>query len=251
MSNPDEIRRDIERTRAELSENINALGDRSNPRNIARSQVDKVKEGATSLKERVFGSPRDPYDDGAVGELGDRVTGAAHDVRDAAGGLVHDARDTVAGVAHDAQDAVTGAVGDARDMVADAPNLVRRRTRGNPLAAGLVAVGIGALLGSLLPSSRREQEAAAQIKEAAEPFTDGVKEMARDMRDHLQPQAEEALGELKEVAQEAMGVVQEEAVHAKETVVEQAKESTEHVRSDAQGAVDETRDDARQVRDDL
>ena len=65
-NSPEEIRRDIERTRAELSDNVNALGDGANPANVARRQVDKVKDGAASLKHRVFGDPHDPWDDGAV-----------------------------------------------------------------------------------------------------------------------------------------------------------------------------------------
>ena len=39
-SNPDEIRADIERTRAELSRNVDTLGDTVNPKNIATRQVD-------------------------------------------------------------------------------------------------------------------------------------------------------------------------------------------------------------------
>lgn len=240
MSNPEEIRRDIERTRAELSENVNALGDRSNPKNIARSQVDKVKDGAAGLKERVFGSPYDPQDGGAVGHVGDRVSGVAHDARDAVTGAAYDARDAVAGAAHD-----------ARDLVADAPDQIRTRTRGNPLAAGLVAAGIGALIGGLLPASRQERDAAHQLKEAAEPLTDGIKEMAGEVKEHLQPEVEQAVGGLKETAQEAVEHVQEDAVRAKDDVTAQAKDSADHVRGDAQSAADDTRSDIEQARDNM
>ena len=75
-NSPEEIRRDIERTRAELSDNVNALGDGANPANVARRQVDKVKDGAASLKHRVFGDPHDPWDDGAVGDVQTRAAGA-------------------------------------------------------------------------------------------------------------------------------------------------------------------------------
>ena len=43
-NDPDQIRADIERTRAELSHNVDTLGDTVNPRNIASRQVDKVKD---------------------------------------------------------------------------------------------------------------------------------------------------------------------------------------------------------------
>ena len=67
---PEEIRRDIERTRAELSDNVNALGDSAKPGNIAREQVDNLRGKAAELKAKVFGDPNDPWDDGAVGGAG-------------------------------------------------------------------------------------------------------------------------------------------------------------------------------------
>ena len=74
-SNPDDIRRDIERTRADLSHNVNALADQANPANIARRQVDRVTGGARDLKTRIFGDPHDPWDDGAVGDVQHRAAG--------------------------------------------------------------------------------------------------------------------------------------------------------------------------------
>jgi uncharacterized protein DUF3618 len=41
---------------------------------------------------------------------------------------------------------------------------VRRRTEGNPLAAGLIAFGLGWLTASLLPASKREQQLADEAK---------------------------------------------------------------------------------------
>ena len=61
-SNPDEIRADIERTRAELSRNVDTLGDTVNPKNIATRQVDRVKDRARDLRDSIMGSPDDPYD---------------------------------------------------------------------------------------------------------------------------------------------------------------------------------------------
>ena len=73
---PDAIRADIERTRAELSYNVDALADTANPKKIAERQVDKVKGAAISVKERIMGSD-DPYDEGKIGDakaaVSDRV----------------------------------------------------------------------------------------------------------------------------------------------------------------------------------
>ncbi len=221
MSNPEEIRRDIERTRAELSDNVNALGDSTSPSNIARGQVDKVRESAASLKERVFGAPEDPYDDGVVGNARSAV-------------------DDVAGNA-------AGVVAEARDAVSDAPRKVRSGTRGNPVAAGLIALGIGALVGGLIPTSRREHEAVQQLKDASEPLMDEVKQMAMEAKDKLQPLAQEAAESVKGIAQDAGEQVKQDATQAKDRVADQARSSAETVRGDAQDAVEETKQDAQKT----
>ena len=63
-NDPDEIRADIERTRAELSDNVDALADTANPKNIARRQASRVKQAAVGVKEHIMGSSDDPYDSG-------------------------------------------------------------------------------------------------------------------------------------------------------------------------------------------
>ena len=210
MSNPDEIRRDIENTRAELSDNVNALEVRGNPANIARGQVDKVKGRVNDLKENVFGSPDDPSDDGMAGEAADRISGA---------------------------------VDDTRQAVANAPRQVKNRTRGNPIAAGLIAAGVGALIGGLIPTSRVEQQTAQDLKEAAEPLAEEVKGMAQDAAQRLQPKAQEAAESVGQVAMDAVDTVKAEASQAADTVTDEAKEAGEKVKADAQGAAQETRDD--------
>jgi gas vesicle protein len=77
MSNdPDQIRREIERTRSELSDNVNALGDKVNPGSIAKRQVGRVRGAATSVKEAVLGSDSDPTDTGVAGTVSDAVSDA-------------------------------------------------------------------------------------------------------------------------------------------------------------------------------
>ena len=75
-NDPDQIRREIERTRSDLSDNVNALGDKVNPGSIAKRQVGKVRGAAVSVKEAVLGSDSDPTDNGVAGTVGDTVTGA-------------------------------------------------------------------------------------------------------------------------------------------------------------------------------
>ena len=224
MSTPEEIRQEIERTRAELSENVNALGDSASPSNIARGQVDKVKEGAAGLKERVFGSPDDRYDDGLMGDARSRLS--------------------------DSGDNAAGMVSDARQAVSDAPQQLKSGTRGNPIAAGLIAMGIGALIGGLIPASQKETEAAAQLKEAAEPLVDQAKQMANEAKDNLQPVVQDAVGSMKSVAKDAGDNVKQDAVQAKDEVTDEAKTSADNVKGDAQHAADRTKQDAQQTAQD-
>ena len=79
MSNdPEQIRREIERTRTELSENVNALGDKVNPGSIAKRQAGRVRGAAASVKDAVLGSASDAADTGqrVAGNVGDAVADA-------------------------------------------------------------------------------------------------------------------------------------------------------------------------------
>ena len=75
-NDPDEIRADIERTRAALSDNVDDLAESVKPKNVAGRQVGKVKEAASNLKERVMGSDDDDYSGSAVGTVGDKAYSA-------------------------------------------------------------------------------------------------------------------------------------------------------------------------------
>ena len=73
MSNdPEQIRREIERTRSELSDNVNALGDKVHPGSIAERQVVCVRGAAISVKDAVQGSAGT-----AAGTAGEAVADAS------------------------------------------------------------------------------------------------------------------------------------------------------------------------------
>jgi gas vesicle protein len=77
-SDPDQIRREIERTRTGLSDNVNALGDKVNPGSIARRQAGRVRGAATSVKDAVLGSAADAAGTGqqVATTMGDAVSNA-------------------------------------------------------------------------------------------------------------------------------------------------------------------------------
>lgn len=198
-SDPDAIRADIEQTRANLSRDVNALGEAVAPSTMARRQVDKVKDKAVGVKDRVMGSASD---------AGDSASHLAHDVGDSASGMVH-------------------AVG---DKAGDAKVAARRKTQGNPMAAGLVALGAGWLLGSLMPATQKEKELAQTAKDKAEPALQEAQAVAKETADHLKEPAQRAATSVKETAQDAVSHVKSEAQVAAQDVRASAADSTDTVK---------------------
>ncbi|HEX6758207.1 MAG TPA: DUF3618 domain-containing protein [Propionibacteriaceae bacterium] len=214
-NDPDEIRADIERTRAALSDDVDELAESVKPRNVAGRQVGKVKEAASNLKERVMGSDDDDYSGSAVGTVGDRA---------------YAAKDAVADKAYAARDTVSEKASDAREAVRQAPSRMKRTAQGNPLAAGVVAFGLGMLVSSLIPSSERERQAVSQLQENLEPVKEKASEVARDIGEGLRPAAQEAAESVRTTAQEGVESVKQEGQSAAADVKDQAQASKETVR---------------------
>ncbi len=207
---PEVLRAEIERTRMDLSRDVDALGEAASPGNVARRQVDKARDrvrgAGHSLKEKVMGSD-DPWDD----EPG--LTGRASDAVDQVGSQVGD-------LAGSAKDAVTGA-----------PAAARRQTRGNPMAAGVVALAAGWLVGSLLPSSAKERELSTTAKENVQDsgVVEEARSVAQDVVEQVKPQAQEAVDAVKETAGQSAEHVKDEARSATEDVKASAQDSKETV----------------------
>lgn len=211
-NDPDEIRADIERTRATLSDDVDDLAESVKPKSVARRQVDKVKDAAGSLKDRVMGSDEDDYSSSST--VGDKASAA----KDAVADKAYAARDTVSEKASDAADAVRGA-----------PTTLKRKAQGNPLAAGMIAFGLGMLVSSLIPSSEKERQAVSQLQENLEPVKQKAAEVAQDVGESLKPAAQEAAESVKTTAQEGVESVKQEGQSAAQDVKDQAQDSKDTV----------------------
>lgn len=193
-NDPNRIRADIERTRAGLSRDVDTLTETANPKNIAGRQADRVKGAVRNVRDHVMGAPEDPYDSGSLG--------------DAAGELKR-----------------KGST--AADTVADAPDRVRQRARGNPLAAGMIAFGIGWLISSAIPSSKSEQQAAERLQQKAEPLKEQLTETAQELGDQLREPAREAAESVKSSAGDAVSTVKQEGQIAKDEVTDEVRSAQE------------------------
>ena len=205
MSNqsPDEIRADIEATRRRLDADVDAVAEKVTPENVVDRQKTKARNKVQNVKESIMGSADDA-----------RSTGS--DVR--------------ASVAERADQ--------AREAVSDAPSAARARTRGNPMAAGLIALGAGWLLGSLLPATQKEQEAAesaaARLQPHAQKATSSVKSTAGDIAEDLKEPAQKAAQSVKDTARSGAQDVKSQSQQEAERLKGSAQDSADSVKSTAQ-----------------
>jgi len=216
-SDPDVIRRQIEDTRANLSYEVDALNEKVNPTRVVDRRVGKAKSTVGGLKDRVFG--------------------AAHDTGNHAGGAASDAASSVQGAASSAAGNVQSAAHSAMGAVQQAPDTIQRQAQGNPMAAGLIAFGVGWLVSSLLPTSEKEKQLAAQaesaVKDHSQPLVDQAKNVAQEIGDNLKPLAQDAVESVKSTAQEGVQTVKAEGQSAAQDVQGQAQDSRQTVQGHA------------------
>jgi uncharacterized protein YjbJ (UPF0337 family) len=190
----EELKRDIEHTRQDLGGTLDAIGDRVSPKQIVRRRTERARRALTSVRESVMGSA-DSARDGTQ-----KIAGQAGEV---AGNVTQSVADT------------------ARN----APEAVVRQTRGNPLAAGLVAFGVGLVVASLIPPSKPEQQAAGAIQDTLEPLKDRALEAAHEVTDEVKSASADAAQGVKDTAVQATGELRD-----------QAKSSAAQVKDDAAAA---------------
>lgn len=198
-NNPEDIRNDIEQTQSDLSRDVDVLAEKVDPAKAVERQKDRLRDRFRGVRESVMGSPDDD-EEGALHQAGDR----AQDLAQQAG-----------------------------DAVQEMPDQVASKTRGNPLAAGLIAFGAGWLAASLIPSSRVEQEAAGMVKEQAQPLVDEAKSAAQDAGEHLKPQAQEAAAAVKDTASEGLENVKDEGQDQAGDLKDESQRAARHVKNTA------------------
>jgi hypothetical protein len=89
------------------------------------------------------------------------------------------------------------------DAAGSAPRAVRQQTQGNPLAAGLIAFGVGWLVSSTIPASQREQDLARAAQDKAGDLAQPVKEQAQEVAANLQEPMKQSAEQIKATATDA------------------------------------------------
>lgn len=200
---PDDIRREIARTRAQMDRTLAMIEDRVSPTRIKERQLSRVRGRWERARTAVMGSP----DDGAP--LGERAEG----LRERAGeGFEH-----------------------ATEAAREAPDRIQEATRGNPLAAGVIAFGLGALAGGAVPATRQEQRLASDLREnLEEPVREELQQVGATMQERLREPAEQALEDTKETARSVA-----------QRTGEEARDRTQDLREGSERAAGEVRGQER------
>jgi gas vesicle protein len=220
-TDPDQIRREIEATRSNLSSDVDALAYKVSPARIVDDRKQRARNALQNVRDKVMGTASDLGHSTKHGahSVGDHASSAASAVSDKA----HSAASTVGDKAHSAASTVS-------DAAHRAPHVIRQKSEGNPLAAGLIAFGVGWLASSLIPATRREQQVATQVKEKAGVVREKLGEVASELKEELREPAQHATESVKSTAQDAVHAVKDDTRSAAQDVKDQAQQSREQVR---------------------
>ncbi|MGW6215128.1 DUF3618 domain-containing protein [Streptomyces sp. NPDC055109] len=215
---PDELRRDVEDSRAHLARNVELLADRVVPGRVARRKVDSAHNRLNGIRERVMGT--------------------AHDGSAAAADAAHGVADRTGQAAGHVGDAVSSTTSSVSDAARQTPQHIKQQTQGSPLAAGVIAFGAGMLAAALLPTSAVEEQVGGRLREHAddviEPIKQSALEAGQEIRDEMREPTTQAVQSVKSTAADA---AQTTADDARKT----GRETAEQLRSTAQDGVDEAR----------
>ncbi len=195
-----QLTHEIARTRDDLTRDVDALSDKVSPSRVVERRVQRTRYGLARMKDRVMGSAQQGT--GAVAGTAQSVTGTAQSVAET-----------------------------ASDAASSTAETVRERTEGNPLAAGLIAFGVGWLVSSLLPPTEREKRAAGAVvdvaKERGGPVAQEAASVGKEVGEKLKEKASEAAEEVKSTAQQGAQHVAEEGKSAASTVKEEVSSSSQ------------------------
>jgi hypothetical protein len=184
----EELRREIEGTRAEMSSTLDAIGDRVSPGRVIERRKNRMKNAVQSVSGRVMGAASDK---------------SAHLSQSASSGKEH----------------LSQAASSGMDTIHGLPDTARSRAQGSPMGAGAVAFGIGFLAAAIFPPSQKEEAAVGSLLDSDKiGGVQGLQEKAsglgQELKDHLQEPAMQAAGTVKEAVTQSAGAVKETATNA-------------------------------------
>jgi hypothetical protein len=160
----DELEADIVQTREDMSSALDLVGDQMSPKQVVKGGTHRLRQWIQSARDGIMGSASD-------------VEGPAGQGTDGLG--------EGAGPGFHGSEAMAG------------------QNQGNPLAAGIIAFGVGLLAGSLLRPTKVEQHGLSALADKAEPAIDAAMQAASGLGHGVQKSTGQAASELGEVLKDA------------------------------------------------
>jgi hypothetical protein len=169
---PDAIREEIEQTRAEMTETVEAIGYKADVPSRAKEKVSEKMDAARSKVSEAASRAKEAVTGGSTPDAGDNAGGVASRVRDAtpSGEQVKQQARRAAGLALE-----------------------------NPLGLAIGAAAVGFLAGLAIPSTRVEDE---RIGPVADEVKERVKETGQEALERGKEVAREAASSTAEAAKE-------------------------------------------------
>ena len=194
---PDRIRREIEQTRAEMSETVDALGYKADVKSRAKESLQDKRDSA---KESVVG---------ATQSVKEKLVGAKDSVSETAGGA-------------------TSRVSDAtpdKEQIKIQARQAKGLAQENPLGLAIGSIAVGFIAGLLIPATRVEDEKLGQMSDQV---IEKAKETGQEALEHGKQVAQETAQSAQETLKES---AQSHGQEVKETAADNAQQTAQQVRS--------------------
>jgi hypothetical protein len=196
---PDRIREEIERTRAEMSETVDALGYKADVKSRAKESLQDKRDSA---KESVVG---------ATQTVKEKLVGA---------------KDSASATAGSTTSRVSDATPD-REQLKRQARQAKGLAQENPLGLAIGSIAVGFLAGLLVPATRVEDE---KLGEVSDQVIERAKQTGQEALEHGKQVAQET-------AQSAQETLKESAQEHGEQVKETAQENAQDARQQASSSV--------------
>lgn len=196
----DQLRDDAARQREAIAVDLEYVGDRVSPGRIVERRRAVVVKRLGGVRNSVFGSPEPRHSSGTMADdsgdsLGDKASGAVDSLNE------------------------------------KTPDSVSGFAEGNPLAAGLIGLGVGLLAATLIPETREEHKIADQAQGHLDSLAGDLGQGGRQAADNLKPAAQDAAQNVKGSAQDSAQSVKSDGQDAANAVKDKAKDQRDQVQS--------------------
>lgn len=205
----DELRRDIDRRRGRISRNVDEIGNRVRPGRVLARGTYRLRRRVIDLRDDVMGNEATAYPwqgtersvGGSMTQTRERMSDRMSEMAETASEKMHEAEETIS----------------------EMPQMLRRQTRGNPLAAGLIAFGGGLLIASIFSPTDAERSAARRVQPVVQDAVDEMKETGEGIAEDMKDSAKRSAEDIKDEARQAGERLRDEASDAARTTSEQAR----------------------------